>query len=223
MSNSFLLRLTLTIVVSGLGLSGCTIGFQPASKPAPKQPTFQDIQKLSEGEHIRVKYHVPPGMAPSQPVYVSPPTYYSATSVHNAQSRYSPALVYPTVPQIPPQLKIVPNVDYAPPPYPAYNSPPISDYSKYSPPVYSSSVSPTYSPVEKPLPMMAAPVPLVEKNPPLIQSSVVPQPNFHVVGESDDLYSIALLYNRSPAELASWNGLEPPYTLKQGQRLQVSH
>lgn len=44
----------------------------------------------------------------------------------------------------------------------------------------------------------------------------------YIVQSGDTLYSIARRYGYSVADIASWNGLYPPYTLSVGQRLIVS-
>lgn len=45
---------------------------------------------------------------------------------------------------------------------------------------------------------------------------------YYVVQHGDTIYSIATRYGRNYKDIASWNRLKAPYTLKQGQRLIVS-
>lgn len=45
--------------------------------------------------------------------------------------------------------------------------------------------------------------------------------NYYVVKRGDTIYSVASRYGRNYKDLASWNRLKAPYTLKQGQRLLV--
>jgi len=45
---------------------------------------------------------------------------------------------------------------------------------------------------------------------------------YHVVRQGDNVYQIARRYGRSVAEIAAWNGLNPPYALSVGQRLVIS-
>ncbi len=47
-------------------------------------------------------------------------------------------------------------------------------------------------------------------------------PAFHSVQPSETLYSLSRRYGQSVQQLATWNGLYPPYTLRVGQSLRVS-
>jgi LysM repeat protein len=53
------------------------------------------------------------------------------------------------------------------------------------------------------------------------QAPVSPEGTWHIVKESETLYSISKLYNTSPAQLRRWNNLEGNQ-LKVGQRLRVA-
>lgn len=44
----------------------------------------------------------------------------------------------------------------------------------------------------------------------------------HIVAHGDTLYSVAKLYGYSAADIAAWNGLQPPYNLSIGQILTVN-
>ena len=46
--------------------------------------------------------------------------------------------------------------------------------------------------------------------------------NYYVVKRGDTIYSVASRYGRNYQDIASWNRLKAPYTLKQGQRLLVA-
>ena len=46
-------------------------------------------------------------------------------------------------------------------------------------------------------------------------------PAFHTVHQGDTLYSVAFLYGYEVEQLATWNGLRPPYTIYKGQRLRL--
>ncbi|OQW92118.1 MAG: hypothetical protein BWK78_02640 [Thiotrichaceae bacterium IS1] len=59
--------------------------------------------------------------------------------------------------------------------------------------------------------------------PPVLPSSVDNQgTGYGIVQKGDTLYGFAKRYGRSVAEVASWNGLQPPYLLDVGQTLIVS-
>ncbi|VAW86816.1 Murein hydrolase activator NlpD [hydrothermal vent metagenome] len=44
---------------------------------------------------------------------------------------------------------------------------------------------------------------------------------YHVVEPGETLYSVSWLYGQDYRELAKWNGISTPYTVKSGQRLRV--
>lgn len=46
--------------------------------------------------------------------------------------------------------------------------------------------------------------------------------NFHIVQSGDSLYAVARRYGLTFNELATWNGLQPPYNLSVGQKLRIS-
>lgn len=46
--------------------------------------------------------------------------------------------------------------------------------------------------------------------------------DFYYVASGDTLYSIAFLEKRDYKDLAKWNYLEPPYTLKRGQKVYIN-
>jgi len=46
--------------------------------------------------------------------------------------------------------------------------------------------------------------------------------NFHIVQSGDSLYAVARRYGLTFNELATWNGLQPPYNLSVGQKIRVS-
>jgi lipoprotein NlpD len=46
-------------------------------------------------------------------------------------------------------------------------------------------------------------------------------PDFHTVRQGDSLYSVAFLYGYEVEEVATWNGLQAPYTIYKGQRLRL--
>ncbi|MDM8559860.1 LysM peptidoglycan-binding domain-containing protein [Candidatus Parabeggiatoa sp. HSG14] len=48
------------------------------------------------------------------------------------------------------------------------------------------------------------------------------QSGYHTVALGDTLYSLARRYGNSITDIAEWNNLQPPYTLSQGQSLQVA-
>jgi LysM repeat protein len=56
---------------------------------------------------------------------------------------------------------------------------------------------------------------------PAIPASTGTSSNYYVVKRGDTIYSVASRYGRNYKDLASWNRLKAPYTLKQGQRLLV--
>ena len=64
-------------------------------------------------------------------------------------------------------------------------------------------------------------------NPPIITPSQppvavsIPPSGYHTVALGETLYSIARLYGHNVSQLASWNGLQPPYTLSVGQNVIV--
>ena len=45
---------------------------------------------------------------------------------------------------------------------------------------------------------------------------------YHQVRKDETLYSISWRYNQDFQQIAKWNGLSPPYTIKQGQWLRVA-
>ena len=52
-------------------------------------------------------------------------------------------------------------------------------------------------------------------------SSNQAKPNFHIVRKGDTLYSIAWRYGLDYRNVASWNRIEPPYTIFPGQRVGI--
>lgn len=75
-----------------------------------------------------------------------------------------------------------------------------------------------------------APAPVIERAPPPSQESKAAVPaapaaaeaGFYVVKKGDTLYSIALEHGRDHKEVAAWNGIENPNSIKVGQRLRVT-
>ena len=47
-------------------------------------------------------------------------------------------------------------------------------------------------------------------------------PNFHIVAKGDNLFKIAKHYGRSMAELARWNNIPAPFSVRLGQKLRVT-
>lgn len=48
------------------------------------------------------------------------------------------------------------------------------------------------------------------------------KPNYHIVRRGDTLYSIAWRYGLDYRNVASWNRIEPPYTIFPGQRVDIN-
>jgi len=59
-------------------------------------------------------------------------------------------------------------------------------------------------------------------SPPAPRSNYSHSSGYHVVASQETLYSLSRRYGYSVQQLATWNGLYPPYTLKIGQSLRVS-
>ncbi len=62
------------------------------------------------------------------------------------------------------------------------------------------------------------------KQPDPIQPVVSPRgdENFHIVQSGDSLYAVARRYGLTFNELATWNGLQPPYNLSVGQKIRIT-
>ncbi len=58
--------------------------------------------------------------------------------------------------------------------------------------------------------------------PPTARSDYSNSPAYHIVSPQETLYSLSQRYGFSVQQLATWNGLYPPYTLTVGQSLRVS-
>lgn len=71
---------------------------------------------------------------------------------------------------------------------------------------------PSYQPVTQPQPT----IPSKPSSP-----SPAKNENYHIVQPGDTLYALAIHYGFGMADLAAWNGLQPPYPLSIGQKLRI--
>jgi len=77
------------------------------------------------------------------------------------------------------------------------------------------------------IPVPTSPPPVstpIEPKPPLVEPSSPPQSaeGIHVVEPGETLYGIARQYEQNPGDVATWNHLASPYSLRVGQTLVVS-
>ncbi|WP_062148595.1 LysM peptidoglycan-binding domain-containing protein [Beggiatoa leptomitoformis] len=87
-------------------------------------------------------------------------------------------------------------------------------------------VPPAPAKTEIPAPVAETPAPVVEQPsmPPVVEepAPVETVSETHTVVKGDTVYSIAKRYGRTVTEVARWNGIKSPYTIKIGQTLKVA-
>jgi lipoprotein NlpD len=65
-------------------------------------------------------------------------------------------------------------------------------------------------------------IPERDRRPSQPERIVSPVPGFHEVQRGDTLYSIAFRYGMDWREVADWNDIDAPYTIRPGQELRMT-